>query len=223
MKAEIKKPNNRLIIEFVILFVALPVFLVYYRDLSLISVLLLAAFFCFMNLTFDRNFPKERLWNTTLPRKAVLVGMVLVFIVSAILLTLVVLFIFPQLLFCMIRKKPELFWIVALLYPLISVYPQELIYRGFFFHRYKDLFKNDKSMIVVSAVMFGFMHIVFLNWIAVFLTLIGGLIFSATYSKTKSLFWVSLEHAAYGILIFGVGLGKYFYGGTIMVGNLLSR
>jgi membrane protease YdiL (CAAX protease family) len=223
MKAEIKKRNNRLIIEFVLLFVALPVFLVYYRDLSLISVLLLAAFFCFMNLMFDRDFSKKQLWNTALPRKAILAGMIVAFIVSMILLIMIVFFVFPQSLFCMIREKPKLFGAIALLYPLVSVYPQELIYRAYFFQRYKSLFSNDKLMIAVSAVMFGFMHIVFQNWIAVFLTVIGGFIFSFTYSRTKSLFWVSLEHAAYGILIFGVGLGKYFWGGTVMVGLLLSK
>ena len=25
-------------------------------------------------------------------------------------------------------------------YPLVSVYPQEIIFRSFFFHRYRDLF-----------------------------------------------------------------------------------
>jgi membrane protease YdiL (CAAX protease family) len=223
MKPEMKKLNNRLIIEFIILFVALPVILVFYRDLSLISILLLAAFFCFMNLTFDRNFNKEHLWNTAIPRKELLVKMIGVFVIAAFLLPLLIFIFYPEILFIMIRKKPELFGIIALLYPLVSVYPQELIYRAFFFQRYRELFRNEKVMIAASALAFGFMHIVFLNWIAVALTIVGGFIFSVTYSKTKSLFWVSVEHAAYGILIFAVGLGQFIYGGTTMVGNLLSK
>ena len=67
------------------------------------------------------------------------------------------------------------------------------------------------------------MHIVFMNPVAVLLSLVGGFLFSATYSKTKSLLWVSVEHSLYGMLIFTLGLGKFFYGATTFTAAYISK
>ena len=40
-------------------------------------------------------------------------------------------------------------------------------------------------------------------------------IFASTYSKTKSLALVTIEHGLYGISLFLIGLGWYFYGGAV--------
>ncbi|MFC2084847.1 type II CAAX prenyl endopeptidase Rce1 family protein [Bacteroidota bacterium] len=98
----------------------------------------------------------------------------------------------------------ERFWIwllVMLLHPIFSAYPQELIYRTFFFHRYKILFKSEKLKIWMSTFSFSFLHIIYDSWIAVILTFVGDYIFSLTYSRTKSLAIVSLEHGIYGNLV----------------------
>jgi len=68
-----------------------------------------------------------------------------------------------------------MYWLaIFLLYPLWSVVPQELIYRSFFFNRYKVLFRNEKVMAVASAAFFAFLHIVFNNWIAFYAHLPSG-------------------------------------------------
>ncbi|GBR19081.1 hypothetical protein AA3271_0383 [Gluconobacter japonicus NBRC 3271] len=67
--------------------------------------------------------------------------------------------------------------------------------------------------IVASAVAFGFAHILFLNWIAVGMTLIGGVLFASDYSRHRSLTLTCFEHSLYGCLIFTVGLGRFFYTG----------
>jgi uncharacterized protein len=49
----------------------------------------------------------------------------------------------------------------------LSVYPQGIIYRAFFFERYRGLFPGPAMLIVVSAAAFSFAHIIFRNPIAV--------------------------------------------------------
>ena len=109
--------------------------------------------------------------------------------------------------------RPELWVLVMVLYPLLSVVPQEFIYRSFFFERYAELFKKPSHMVWASAIAFGYGHIVFLNWVAVGLCLVGGLYFAQTYQRHRSLSLVCAEHAIYGCTVFTVGLGWYFYQG----------
>ena len=89
-----------------------------------------------------------------------------------------------------------------------SVYPQELIYRAFFFQRYKNLFSNDKLFIFVNAVIFSLAHLFFKNTLVIVLTFLGGLLFAITFNKTKSTLLVSIEHAIYGCWLFTVGMGN---------------
>jgi uncharacterized protein len=72
------------------------------------------------------------------------------------------------------------FWAVVMVaYPVASVYPQGVLYRAFFFERYAALFPGKWAMILASAAAFSFLHIIFRNWLAVWLTLAGGLLFAA--------------------------------------------
>jgi membrane protease YdiL (CAAX protease family) len=100
------------------------------------------------------------------------------------------------------------------LYPILSVYPQGIIYRAFFFERYRTLFPNPAVLIMMSAIAFSFAHIIFPNPIAVSFTLVGGLLFAWRYASTGSLFASSFEHALYGCWIFTIGLGDFFYKGA---------
>ncbi len=111
-------------------------------------------------------------------------------------------------LFVVILNKP-LFWLVILfVYSLLSVYPQELIYRTFFFQRYRGLFKSDVLFILLNATVFSLAHLFFKNSLVMFLTFIGGILFALTFKKTKSTLLVSIEHAIYGCWLFTVGMGE---------------
>jgi len=103
---------------------------------------------------------------------------------------------------------------VMVLYPVLSVYPQAIIYRAFFFARYRPLFPNTALLIAMSAVAFSFAHIIFRNPIALTFTLVGGALFAWRYAETGSLFSSSVEHALYGCWMFTIGLGQYFYKGA---------
>jgi len=111
------------------------------------------------------------------------------------------------------RERPLLWLLILLLYPILSVYPQELLYRAFFFRRYGRLFPAKIGVIVASVLLFSWLHLLFRNPVAVSLTLVGGWFFAETYARTRSLRLVCLEHLLYGNLIFTIGLGKFFFHG----------
>jgi hypothetical protein len=70
-------------------------------------------------------------------------------------------------------------------------------------------------MIIMSSLIFCFAHIFAVNWVAPLLGIFGGFLFATTYSKTKSLLLVSFEHALYGNALFFIGLGWFFWGGSV--------
>lgn len=111
-------------------------------------------------------------------------------------------------LFTVVLNKPILWIVILIFYSLFSVYPQELIYRTFFFKRYQSLFKNEHIFILLNALIFSLAHLLFKNTLVIFLTFLGGLLFAITYNKTKSTLLVSIEHAIYGSWLFTVGMGN---------------
>jgi CAAX protease family protein len=130
------------------------------------------------------------------------------FIVIAIVTTAFVWFTDKEVLFNVILNKPKLWVIILFIYSFFSVYPQELIYRTFFFQRYKSFFKSSNLLLFVNAIVFSLGHIFFRNTLVLILTFLGGLLFAFTYNKTKSTLLVSIEHAIYGCWLFTVGMGS---------------
>ena len=154
-------------------------------------------------------------WNAAAVTKANLKPILLQFLVCAVLLGGLTWWLKPELLFGLIRDRPQLWIVVMVLYPVLSVVPQEIIFRSYLFARFSMLLHPSIVMVVVSGLGFGFAHIVFGNWVAPVLCAIGGMMFARTYQKTRSLALVSLEHALFGDFIFTLGLGRYFYHGAI--------
>jgi membrane protease YdiL (CAAX protease family) len=201
-------------LEFVGSFVAVPL-LIYYRALPNLPIpyLLFAAVVAFLILRKDPSFDSAHLtiWdNVRLP----LVPLLLRDAVFLVLLGVGVRVFAPQLFFSLLKRSPAFWAVIMLFYPLLSVYPQELLYRAFFFHRYQALFGSGWAMLVASAVAFGFVHIIFGNWLAVGLCVLGGFLFSLTYQQTGSLPFACLDHAIFGNFIFTIGLGQFFYHGS---------
>jgi len=113
-----------------------------------------------------------------------------------------------SLMFHVILHKPLLWIFIIFIYTLLSVYPQELIYRTFYFKRYQKFFKNRKLLIISNAFVFSLAHIFFRNYLVWVLTLLGGFLFAMTYYKTQSTLLVSIEHALYGCGLFTLGMGE---------------
>jgi membrane protease YdiL (CAAX protease family) len=197
--------------ELLAIYVAVPL-LMYERVLPNwpIPFLLVVAIWAFVVLRRDTTFEQRGL--VSLARiQTELWGPLLRDIPLLVLLGLAVRFFATEMLFSLIRRAPALWLAVMLLYPIFSVYPQELLYRAFFFHRYKPLFGEGTGMIAASAAVFGFVHIIFGNWVAIALTAIGGVLFGWTYRKSRSLMLTCLEHALFGDFLFTIGIGQFFY------------
>ncbi|MCF7499477.1 CPBP family glutamic-type intramembrane protease [Pseudoalteromonas sp. L1] len=107
-------------------------------------------------------------------------------------------------------------WLMLLLlYPILSVMPQELIFRTYFFHRYKHIMPSKTVRIIVSASVFALAHIVYANILAVLLAFLGGLLFSYTYAQSRSTFVCVIEHSLWGLWMFTLGLGDVLDAGAI--------
>ncbi len=111
-------------------------------------------------------------------------------------------------LFHVLFQKPKLWVIILFVYAMFSVYPQELIYRTFYFQRYDSLFKSKSLFIFVNAMVFSLAHIFYKNPLVLLITFLGGILFALTYDNTKSTLLVSIEHAIYGCWLFTVGMGS---------------
>ena len=217
-------PRLALVVEFVLIFVAMPLG---YRfspvRIPVLPLLWVVSGYALWQLLRDPAFDRSRLWNIgALEGKLPLI--LGIFAVAAVVIWAGVRWFAPDLEWSFVRRSPVFWAIVMVAYPIVSVYPQGLLYRVFFFHRYQSLFPGHWGMIVASAAAFGFMHLIFRNRLAVSLTFAGGLLFAARYAETGSLAASSFEHALYGCWLFTVGLGQYFYHGTIAtVGSVLRR
>ncbi|MFG1606818.1 type II CAAX prenyl endopeptidase Rce1 family protein [Actinoplanes sp. NPDC049265] len=121
----------------------------------------------------------------------------------------------PAELFDLPRTQTLLWVLIIVLYPLLSVYPQELIYRAFLLHRYEPILGRGRLAAAASAAAFGFAYIIFGAVASVLLTLAGGWLFARRYQRTRSLLAASVEHALYGVLAFTIGLGDLFYHGAV--------
>jgi membrane protease YdiL (CAAX protease family) len=121
----------------------------------------------------------------------------------------------PELLFSFVKRNPVLWGAVMVLYPVFSVYPQELLFRAYFFRRYAPLFGEGWGMIAASALAFGFVHIIFGNWLSVALSAAGGLLFALTYRESGSLMLACIEHALFGDFVFTLGIGQFFFHGVL--------
>jgi len=195
--------------ELVLLFVVLP--MLYYFDWipGPKSVPLLLAFvYCFIILLLDKNFDRKQLGAKRFKGFAFILKR---FAFTALLLAVYLLIFEPENLFMIPRTNPWLWVAIMVFYPLWSALPQELIFRVFYFHRYRQIIPGQNFMIILNALLFAFMHIIFNNWIALLGGFIVGLFWAQTWLRTKSLITVSAEHAIYGNFIYTIGLGHYFY------------
>lgn len=204
-----------LALEFAVLFFGLPLCFVF----RVVPVPLLVGLWgiagaCLAALLLTPGFERRLLWNPDRlsGRAALALGPALA---AAPVILAATWLVDPDLLFRLARERPLLWAAVMVLYPVLSVYPQGVVYRVFLFHRYRELFPGRWPMILASAVAFSFAHVVFQNWIAPTFTLAGGLLFAWTYDRTRSALVASVQHAALGCVIFTSGLGWYFYAGSL--------
>lgn len=208
-------PSSLLIIEFVTLFLLLPLLLFFTGTRVGIYIALEGAgLYAFLMLCCAPNYSWKRLWHgegwsVRERRKAFLR-----FLVLAAMLTVVTLLLVPEK-FMRLPLDHFPFWLlIMVVYPILSVVPQELLFRSFFFARYQGLMPAKLVGILINGALFGFSHIVLNNWIAPTFCAVGGVLIAQSYQRHRSLKWAVIEHAFYGCWIFTVGVGFYFFTGN---------
>ena len=204
-------------VEFTILFLALPILSFLLRDYLayfFLPLLFILTLFCVRFLLNDSTFNRKRLFNLKKHKKHKH-RIYQVFFFGAIFSAYFYFSLSHDSWFSLpIESTKQWLWLL-ILYPLVSVLPQELIFRTYFFHRYKAIFTTKNQRILISALVFSLAHLIYANMIAVGLAFLGGLIFSYTYARTKSTLACVIEHSIWGIWIFSMGLGRYLDAGII--------
>lgn len=201
-------PTKRyLLAEFFSLFVLLPVSFTISYPFWIKAVVTTGSFVYILYLLKRSENIQFRI-KKQLPWKAFWIRIGLTFILVMATTTTFVFFTEADALFFVPLNHPGLFVIIILVYTFLSVWPQEIIYRTFFFERYESLFRSKMVLIFVNAIVFSLAHLFFRNTLVLVLTFIGGLIFGATFVKYRSTTLVSIEHALYGNWLFTVGMGQ---------------
>lgn len=205
-------------LEFVGLFILLPLVIAWQGETTrrwIIPQLLLITALCLILLWRDESFDRRRLLVWPRPWRPCLLRIAALLLIGGAALWALATQLPEVHPFSLPREQPVLWLAILLLYPLLSALPQELIFRVFLFHRYRDLFPGPWILPLVSAGVFALAHLVLGNWVALLLSFAGGLLFAYTYARTRSLGLVTLEHGLWGDWIFTLGMGRHFYGGHL--------
>jgi uncharacterized protein len=203
-----EKPSHHwfLIAELILFFVVFPV--LYWLDwipVHKVIPLIVLFVYCLVILVRHKRMNRDR-FGWTANWKLILYRFLLIGAV----IFLSIYFFFEKSLLADFGANRKLVYMI-IMYPLLSAFPQEVIFREFFFYRYASIFRNSTVMLIANIILFAFAHVYFAKWIVIGFTVIGGLIFSLTYLKTRSLLVVTIEHTLYGLLILSSGLSDHFY------------
>jgi len=199
--------------ELALLFILLPlvVGLTIHRLPWLLVLVLITV--CAARWLFLRgNFSVSNFWHSgdRDVEQLQLKQVILRFLICALVVIALTTAFFPERLFVLPWKMPLEGGLVLATYALLSVYPQELIYRAFFLKRYQELFPSGQGLWLANSIVFAWLHVIYRNPLAIALTLVGGWFFTQTYARTRSMRLVCFEHMLYGGLVFSVGLGEFF-------------
>lgn len=114
------------------------------------------------------------------------------------------------------RTNPGLLAMIAVLYPVLSALPQEIVFRPLFFRRYGPLLPALRPAIVLNAAVFSLAHLMYWSWIVAAMTFFGGLAFGWAYEARRNFPEAVVLHAVAGVIAFALGLGVYFYSGNVV-------
>jgi len=205
-----KKKGLR-VLEFVILFFGIPLYIFLDKEFLHPSILVLPVIiFIFIILRRTTDFQWRELVRWGIP-KSILAKNGLIVLLSLVLMLVYMLLFDREHLFDLPRANPWIYLAMCLFYPVFSAFGQEVIYRTFLFRRYGILFGKPWLVSLFSGITFSFLHIVYYDPVSMILTFIGGIYFAGVYRQTRSVLFTAVLHGIMGILFFGVGLGRYFW------------
>ena len=206
-----------LFVECLLLFFVAPASLYLFRHhlaFRIIWVVMVLAIFCAAVLWKSPAFETRRLFSLARMGshgKAILAT----FVLPAAMMTVYAWFFLHERFVSFPAERPKTWLIFFFLYPILAAFPQEVVFRAFFFHRYRKLFAHPAALILASSASFSLAHFLYANPVAPALSFFGGLLFSWRYWNTGSLPAAAFEHGLWGNFLFTVGIGWFFYSGAI--------
>jgi membrane protease YdiL (CAAX protease family) len=210
----IKRSNTKKILhllEFILLFFGIPLLIYFDRDFIHPSIIVFPALvFIVLLLKYTTNFRFRELFRWGIA-KAVWVKNGLIMLVCLLLMLGYVFWFERENLFNLPRTRPLIYVLLCIFYPVFSAFGQEVIYRTFLYRRYMLLFPRVWQFILASGITFSFLHIVYYHPVSIIMTFFGGIYFAKVYLETRSVLFTSVLHGLMGIMVFGVGLGQYFW------------
>lgn len=210
-----RSPSDlRLITEFVGLFVMTPVGVALFLPPSamlgaLLAVTVVGVFL--LHRTPGFSWSDLTLGWRQIEWRIVVQSSVVTLAVSLALVALVV----PDGFLMLYRFSPVAWLAVMVLYPILSAFPQEVLFRPLFFRRYGPILPSGRGALVLNAAIFSLAHLLYWNWIVTILTFAGGLAFAWAYEEKKSFPLAVVLHAVAGNILFTVGIGILFVTGTV--------
>jgi membrane protease YdiL (CAAX protease family) len=86
-----------------------------------------------------------------------------------------------------------------LFFVLVSAPAQEFLYRSFLFAELREIRIPPAAIVLVSTLLFSFMHIIYRDSVTMLLTLVAGLIWAVVFHMTQKVWLVAVSHAALGV------------------------
>ena len=198
-------------IEFVVLFFGIPLLIFLDKEFIHPSIIILPVLiFIILILRKTTDFRPKELFRWGITRRLLIRNGGIALIWFLLMLGYVLLF-ERENLFNLPRANPWIFVAMCIFYPVFSAFGQEVIYRTFLFRRYGRILPGDWHFLLASGITFSFMHIVYYNPVSMILTFVGGLYFGKVYLQTRSVLFSAVMHGITGIIVFGLGLGQYFW------------
>lgn len=205
-----------LIIEFLILCVAVPGYIIATKSAPFLFAFLWGAtLYGYLVLRVCEEVKLKTLWKWSAVTWLSMKPLLLRWVLATVAMSIFIYFYDPERFLFLPRERPEILPLLATFYPVFSALPQEFIFCSFFFARYIPFFGTGRGMVLASAIIFAYAHVLYINPVAPVMSFLGGLIFAQTYWKSKSLALVTIEHGLYGFSLFFSGLGWYFYSGNV--------
>ena len=199
--SDIDRKKQKLIEIFLMTFFFL-IFVILFQLQSFIIVVLLVTSvmitLCFKNEIIKIIFPQKK-------------NSFLYFIFFDFFLVVSMIVLFGNDLFANVLDFTKYFFILTLLffYLFFSVIPQELIFRFFFFYRYKDYF-NKSELLLLNSLTFSLCHVIYFDIYIFLFSFFGNLLFTLNYMKNKSLLFVIIEHFLIGQTLIILGFFDNF-------------
>jgi uncharacterized protein len=97
-------------------------------------------------------------------------------------------------------------WVFYLFFVFISSPSQEFLYRGFLFSLLSEININNNQKIIVSTLLYSFVHAIYWDIPTLVITFLIGLIWGYNYAKYNNLFGVIFSHSVLGAVAILVGL-----------------